>query len=632
MKRFNRFLAIVTALVMALSLGTAAFASGEASGSVAGSTPPAPTSSMAQNTEDMKNTAAISVVGGVLASDDSAVAEGVLTDSAIYGAYAAYDGIGDWDGSSVFGHYGAVLSGGEGAFTVGGAEDLYEIDGQGYNTVFILGAQDRDEPNALGASDTRDYKDAQEGAEGAGIYADVPELLVDNVYIYTSGYGRSALHLTSDVQETVIRDSTIIAVGSEGRDSSAPGVICMYASSRPLLIESSGSTYIYNSDVISSDWGVYSLDGCYGANVYIVDDYSLNTVGGYSMYALGFTAGQENSTHFYGSYAASAQYGTILCAAGRTYTGALSDATEDALAQLGESGLSEPVLKNGWSYIGGRTNAVTMQADMSGAEIVGILDARHTIFDTAAVVDRDGDQLIDTMDIYDYKNDMAYGAAYYFLNYIHGAAFAIRSENVDMTLDDCLVYSSNGVAIQSVIGYDNMAANIKVADGTEYHGSDITVKDMSLVGDILHEDYQRKMILKLENADLCGAVVSGTWAAWWQNISDFIDAGWTEYDEQLGHTKETVLSTLCYDEGYETIWGVRMSLDADSAWIVTGDSSLYSLTLAEGAQISAPAGHELEIYVGCDMNGGDLFYDYSTGTQIDTLAAGEYTGVVILVK
>ena len=632
MKKHTRILALTMALAMLLSLGTAAFASGEASGAVAGSTPPAPPSAMAQNTEDMKNTAAISVIDGEVAADAGA-ASGEISANAISGTYAAYDGIGDWDGSTVFGHYGAVLSGDdESVFVIGGKEDLYEIDGAGYNTAFILDAQDRDETNALGGSETRDYKDSQEGAEGAGIYFDLPSLEMDNTYIYTSGYGRSALHLTSDVEKTVIRDSAVVAVGSEGRDSSAPGVICMYASSRPLLIESSGNTYIYNSDLISSDWGVYSLDGCYGANVYIVNDYSLNTVGGYSMYALGFASGQENSTWFYGSYAASAQYGTILCAAGRTYTGALSDAPAEALAELGDSTLDEPILKNGWSYIGGRQNAVTMQADMSGAEIVGILDARHTVFDTVGVIDlRTGAPLVDTLDIYDYKNDMAYGAAHYFLHYFHGAAFGIRSENVDMILDECEVYSSSGVAIQTVIGYDNMASNIKVPDGTEYHGSDITVKNMSLNGDILHEDYQRKMVLSLENAELCGAVVSGTYAAWRQNIADFIDAEWTEYDESLGHSKETVFSTLCYDESYETIWGVRMSLDADSSWTVTGDSSLYSLTVAPGAEITAPAGHELEIYVNCAINGGDIFYDYASGTQVDSLPAGEYSGVVILV-
>lgn len=635
MKKLSKILALALALAMLLSLG--AFASGEASGesseAVAGSAPPPPPSAMAQNAEDMKNTAALWLYDGETGSDEPAVQAGGISANAITGTIAGYDGIGDWDGSATFGHYGVVLSSEEETpFVIGGAEDLYEVDGVGYNTVIVLGAEDRDEENALIPGQTRDYKDAQEGAEGAGVYADVPSLLVDNAYIYTAGYGRSAIHTKTDTEKTVIRDSAIIAVGSEGRDSSAPGAIMMYASSRPLLIESSGKTYIYNSDVISSDWGVYSLDGCYGADVYIVNDYSLNTVGGYSMYALGFAAGQENSTYFYGSYAASAQYGTILCAAGRTYAGALTDTPAEALAELGDSGLGNTTLKNGWSYIGGNENAVTMQADMSGAEIVGILDATHTIFDTANVADRDGNALDDTLDLYDYKNDAAYGAAHYFLNYIHGAVFAIRSENVDMTLDDCVVTAADDVAIQSVIGYDNMAANIKVPDGTEYHGHDIVIRDMDLNGDILHEDYQRKMILSLENADLCGAVVSGTCAAWNRNIAAYVDAGWTEYDEQLGHTKDTVVATLCPDASYETIWGVRMSVDADSTWMVTGDSSLYRLSVADGAVISAPAGHELEIYVDCEMSGADEFYDYTTGTQVDSLGAGDYSGVVILVK
>ena len=639
MKRLSKLLALVMAAAMLLSL--CAFASGEASGDASGgalpgSAPPPPPSAMARNTEDMKNTAAISVIDGTVETDDAAFPfEMNVTENSISDTYAYYEGIGDWDGSAVFGRYGAVLSGsGEMPFTIGGTEEVYRDETYGdFNTVIVLDAADRDEANALIPGQTRDWKDAQEGAEGAGVYANVPSLIVDNSLIYTTGYGRSAIHTTPDVEKTVIRDSAIVALGSEGRDSSAPGVICMYASSRPLLIESSGDTYIYNSDLISSDWGVYSLDGCYGADVYIIDDFSLNTVGGYSMYALGFAAGKENSTHFYGSYAASAQYGTILCAAGRTYTGALSDAPAEALAEIGVTGLRDPILKDGWSYIGGRQNAVAMQADMSGAEIVGIFDATHTVFDTVGVSDiRYGTPLDDTLDLYDYKNDAAYGAAHYFLNYFHGSAFGIRSENVDLTLDDCEVYASNGVAIQSVIGYDNMAANIKVPDGTEYYGSNIAVKNMALKGDILHEDYQRKMVLSLENSQLTGAVVSGTCAAWNRNISDFIDSEWTAYDESLGHTKEVVYATLCPDAAYETIWGVRMSIDGSSDWTVTGDSSLNSLTVADGASIQAAPGHTLEIYVGCDMNGGDEFYDCTTGTRVDSLGAGEYTGVVILVK
>ncbi len=628
MKKFHKILALLTAATLLFASGALA-ASGESGASFR----PAPTSSLAQNVEDMANFAGIAIVAGVTAQDDAAVSTAKVTADGVSSASIRYDEIGDWDGAESFGHFGLVLSGDDsGSFTVGGTETNYEIEGRSYNSVIVLGANDRDEKNAGGGSETRDDKSAQEGAEGAGIYADMPSMEFDHLYISTDGYGRSALHLTADVEEAVIHDSTIIATGANGVDSSAPGVVCMYASSRPVLTESSGSVYFYNSDLISSDWGVYSLDGCYGANVYIVDCYSENVYGGYSMYSLGATEGQENNCWFYGSYAGSAQYGAILCSAGRIYTGALSDAPENALARLDGRTLRGSTLYNGWSYIGGLTNAMSMQADISGATTVGILDAKHTIFDSAAVLDRSGEPFVDTMDIFDYKDDSAIGAAYYFLDYIHGSAICVRSENVDMTLDDCLVFAGNDCAIQTVIGYDEMANGIRVADGTEYYGQNVIVRDMALTGDIRHEDYQRKMVLSLEDAELYGAVVSGTRAAWQSNMETLINEKWDETDETLGHSKEAILAALCYDESYETVWGVRMSMDKDSAWTVAGDSSLYSLTVEEGAEIVAPAGHELEIYVDCDMDNEDLFYDHTSGTRVDSLEAGEYSGVVILVK
>ncbi len=623
----KKFLAILIALAMVMSLSVAALASGEASGEGGGV---APVSNF--STDLLAATASISVVGDEVTVQDD-VEAGEITSSSISGTYIAQDEIGDWDGSTVFGNSGIVLAGASAdSFKIGGEEDVYEVDGEMYNTVVIMGAEDKDEENALGGSTTRDDADASEGVEGAGIVIDVPSFEMDNVYIFTEGYGRSALHLKSDVEQSVIKNSTIVAIGSDGAGSSAPGFICMYASSRPVLIESSGDTYFYNDDLISSDWGVYSLDGCYGAHVYIVGCYSVNTVGGYSMYSLGFAEGQENYTYFYGSYAASAQYGTIVCAAGRTYTGALSDATDDALAQLGDDEIGETVLDDGWSYIGGLTNAVTMQADMSGAEIVGILDCTHTVLDTANVVDRDGNAVADTMELNDYLDDMSVGASYFFLTNLHGATIGIRSENVDISLDDCILTSSKGVAVQTVIGYDTNANNIMVADGTEYHGVTLDIKNMDVDGDILHEDYQRKMVLSLENATLEGAVVSYTHAAWQQLMADEIDELWTDECDELGLDVDSIMNALVPNDSYETIWGVRMSIDADSTWTVPGDSSLYSLDVEDGAVIQAADGQSIEINVDCDMNGEDLFYDYTTGTQVDSLDAGSYSGVVILVN
>ncbi|MCD7928912.1 MAG: hypothetical protein LUF86_01985, partial [Clostridiales bacterium] len=582
--------------------------------------------------ETQAATAGISVINGAVTVDDGI--EGEITDSSISGAYVSYDEIGDWDGSEVFGQSGIILaSDEESAFTVGGEEDVYEIDGEGYNTVIILTNEDADEENALSGSDVRDYQDVSEGYEGVGLYVGVSDIVIDNTYIYTAGYKRSGIRLTTSLNTAVVKNSTVIAVGSEGEGSSAPGLICMYASSRPTLIESSGTTYFYNDDIISSDWGAFSLDGCYGAHVYIVGSYSVNTVGGYSVYTLGFSSGEENTAYFYGSYAASAQFGSILCSAGRLYVGDLDDATEASL-EYADGVEFSTVLEDGWSYIGGVTSALTMQADMSSATTVGILEAHHTIFDSANVVDREGEALSDTLEVYasDYLDDMAVGASYFFLKSFHGSAISIRSENVDLTLDDCIVESGNGVAIQSVVGYDTNARGIMVADGEEYYGINAVIKDMDLNGDILHQDYQRKMDLALENATLTGAVVSGTRAGWVDYITNLVAENWSDECDELELDADTIIATLCPDETYETVWGVLMPLDGDSTVPVTGDASLYSLTVAEGAVIEAAEGQELEIYVDCELNNEDLTYDYTTGTQVDSLTAGEYTGVVILVK
>lgn len=76
-----------------------------------------------------------------------------------------------------------------------------------------------------------------------------------------------------------------------------------------------------------------------------------------------------------------------------------------------------------------------------------------------------------------------------------------------------------------------------------------------------------------------------------------------------------------------------MNVDSNSEWTVTGNSSLYSLRLEKGATIKAPENKSIEIYVNAAMSSKDRFYDWATGTKVDTLDPGKtYTGVVILVK
>ena len=134
----------------------------------------------------------------------------------------------------------------------------------------------------------------------------------------------------------------------------------------------------------------------------------------------------------------------------------------------------------------------------------------------------------------------------------------------------------------------------------------------------------RKMTVSLENAELTGKVTGQTLTGWNNYWRAQIEAiGGDEEDETL----------VIHDETYETLWGVRMSMDAGSVWNVTGTSQLYSFTMEDGAQVQAAEGKALSIYVDCPM-GNDLeCYDISAGTQIEAFEPGaSYQGVVIVAE
>ena len=97
---------------------------------------------------------------------------------------------------------------------------------------------------------------------------------------------------------------------------------------------------------------------------------------------------------------------------------------------------------------------------------------------------------------------------------------------------------------------------------------------MTADGDIRHEDYQRKLLLVLENTTLNGAVVSGTceqWNSTWADVKDMPECCWVPESE------------------WNTPYGVTMTMNSGSVWNVTGTSTVASLTIAEGAVINGKA-------------------------------------------
>ncbi len=699
--KHSKILATLLVLCLMLTLCGTAFASGEASSSSTVSTG-APSVDY-QSWEVLSENAGIVIENGEVSVADDAdeFIEGTITSTEISGTYMYYSNIGEWNktetlaGGGVAGQSGIMINNqsssdaADDIITIGGEELLYSVEsdysgiaGREYNTVIILDNDDKGEANPLGADsdgvfdEIEDLDNSNCTFPGVGLYIAGNKLYVENTLVQTTGTHRPALYTASnddangavDQQATVVvTDSVFVGWGSEGDGSSAPTFTGMYGSTRPTLLNSNGDIYFYNSAIYCSDWGAYSLDQASGTHLYIVNSYDLNTVGGYGVYALG----ADNTAWMYGSKSVSAQYGIILCAQGTIYmdnieaaydtqeitvtagsTAAETVFTADAMAEY--DGIIDPsdyINEDGNCSVAGSVNAISFTADGSGQLLDSHLIATGTYFSTLDedVADEDGNLLTDIMDynalsyLVDYSV-ITNGAPYFFFNHIDGSTLCYRSINNESILTGCQIVSKTGVIIQSVLGYDPSAGGINVSDGDEYVGLNITLTDMDLTGDILHEDYQRKMNLTLEGTSLEGAVVTGTLATWNTNIENEVEEAWNSIDpnvdesltvgevaEAAGIAMEDTIATLEKNDTYESFWGVRMSLDADSVWTVTGDSSLAELTIEDPASIQAPEGAELEIYVDVDMDNTMTEYDVTTGTLVTDLAAGTYANVVILV-
>lgn len=116
----------------------------------------------------------------------------------------------------------------------------------------------------------------------------------------------------------------------------------------------------------------------------------------------------------------------------------------------------------------------------------------------------------------------------------------IKSHNVVLKFDDVKVKTESGVLIRSIVNEDPNATPV---EGNTVYGIHATFKDMDATGDIIHEDPERTMAVYLENATLKGAV----------------------------------------KDAYIT-------LDRQSRWIATGDSTVTIMGDVDVAQIDAPSG------------------------------------------
>ena len=510
----------------------------------------------------------------------------------------------DWDAENEVGNSGLVinsLTDEETTFILGGEEDVYDApNGEKYNSVVIMNMVDDEEYD----------EDATETAAGCGIAYNGKSLLINNAYVESNGTGRPSIHIPSSTRDSNVTQYSDLIV----EDS-----YVINHSTRALLLMG-GDVWFLNSTAITDSWGALSYDNT-STTMYVVNSIAEQTGTGYSIYdAAGCT------TYVYGSSIMSGGTGITVCRDATLTVANLSEADEAATAPYtGTADLLSPaVTADGKTIIAAYAYPIKIHADMSGADSVAAAYISDAYLSSCA----EDIALTSKEFVAASANTASSGSdAMNALvsDYEEGEIVEIACHNGQVTFDNCELNSRKGVLVQSFFAYDSMASGIYPVDGAEYAGDAVTFKNMSATGDILHEDYMRKMDVTLENAELTGKVM-GTTLTGWNNY-------WKEQIESINGDENDALLVI-HDEVYETLWGVRMSVDADSTWnVAEGTSQLYCFTMEDGATVQPADGKSMTIYVDCTMDNSLESYDTAAGTQIDAFEPGvEYSGVVIVVE
>lgn len=386
-------------------------------------------------------------------------------------------------------------------------------------------------------------------------------MFINNSLLRVAGAGR---YVTSNYGNgtLVINNSKI---DSDGNVSNTDSITAPFSNEALLISGTARSnfsigasdTYYFNSKCLAEGWAALSTDSATGDGL---DLYAYNTKavaenGGYATYA-----DTNCRVWLYGSKLDAAEIGAIIAKSGaiHVYDGLM--ASEELLTYKAENG---DTTTEATTITGGR-NAVMMHApDMMGQGIAAVDCGTLEVINSTLVTSK---KLVSTFDY-----EAAYGLAISdYIDYISGAAILVKSTSADITLNSAKIKSYSNVILQTVLNSDKMGNFLADGDANSeaVKPVSLTMKNMTQKGDILHMDYQRNMVISLENTTLTGKIISGSMEDW--NVL------WSGYSENLNWV---------VDSEWNSVYGASLTLKSDSTWKVTGESTLTSLTVEDGSKI-----------------------------------------------
>ena len=581
----KRFLAIIMAAIFCVSMFSWAYA-GE----------PAPDAAESAEGESEGESAAMGGSGGSSAPmEDIILTEGEET----------YENV-EWEGTGGF----LALMGA--TAYVGGEEENYQID-----EVLVPVTEKYFDASAVefdGAVNSVfvGTQDATGGGATFNITGSNSNLYAKNIYASSQGSQTAAMYVDEENNKIVVQDSYIESKGSvEGYEDVSDFIalqgLLSWGHTRTNLSQGVSSTYYYNTAVVADGWAAMSTDGAtgLGVNFVAVNSYAETADGGYSIYS-----DHECRDYIFGTSLVGAEYGAIIAAGGELY---LFDGNVDYERELNEMRAefmdfySPNLMETSYQdfagehpvyaleeYVGetpeiGRTtivggrNCVLMHKPDEGHE--GTPAANQNVLvaiGTDFIVDKDLFNLEDMPEGWYTPEDVTSSAAFFnddtldYVKFTSGPAILMRSCSTLVYLND-VTFTSNydeadfGQADTFIMAVMNSDGNANlIPDGDVASPMDINIVNSTIDGDIVDLDYQREMLITLDNAVLGGAIA-------WGNVDDW-NLLWGE-DGVYG------TGAYVYDEAYETVWGPVVNLTNGSTWVVTAESFVKDLTVDETSAV-----------------------------------------------
>ena len=519
-----------------------------------------------------------------------------------------------------------------------------ELTANGFNGLAITMAEETEcyviEDSVLSASaGTKNNDLGYEAAYGVAVGVCTGELWIENSVLSSEGARSTPVYMFSSSQPNatslVVIDSEI-STHTDTADVWMPPFKLLLGGSRATLLMTRNNSWFVNSVVTANTWGAISQDSV-DATTYVINSTATATEGGYATY---LTYGMK----LYASQLYGGQYGVFMCGTSLIETGTATTAMADTDAM---SKTPDYVVEEQPTIIAAPFNAVVVHNSLPNLDMVAVGNFKDATLSTLA------EDLPDTVtpmaadDEFFMNPDAPFGvgsgSSYFYNRNLYGSLILVRSMNGDFTFDNTDARTSNGVLVQSVLTFDPPSASgyLSVGKGEEVPGVSVTFLNGEYTGDLLHQDYQRRMNITVgENAVLNGAVVSGTWQGWmdlWseENLREVLTADGYEEIPFISETwaadvQENLI--LADDAAYaETAnLGASVVVTAGGTWVVTGTSTLSSLTMEEGAVLAAPEGMVLTVYENADNSNANA--TYTGGTPVDELSVGTYENVIITIS